>query len=94
MRQSAEGLRKAIAINRALEEFDVKVGKIWRDSARANNGLPNYLDVQDKIAALGSPLSDRQMADIQGAGTTSTAPASAAPTLIYDPKTRKMVPAR
>jgi hypothetical protein len=84
MIQSPEGLKQAIAINRKLEQFDQKVAEVWRNSARENRGIPNYLDVQDKIAALGSPLGDADMATIQPSATpaaSGAAPAStAAPT--------------
>lgn len=65
MTQSPEGLKQAIGINRKLEQFDSKVAEIWRNSARDNKGLPNYLDVQDKISALGSPLGEADLAAIQ-----------------------------
>lgn len=83
MIQSPEGLRQAIAINRKLEQFDMKVAQIWRESAAANRGIPNYLDVQNKIADLGSPLSPSDMAAIQPAGRP--APAAPAPTAASAP---------
>lgn len=76
MTQSPEGLKQAINISRKLEQFDQKVAEIYRESARANKGPPNYLDVQDKIAALGSPLGDREMAALRG-NSAATAPAPA-----------------
>lgn len=80
MTQSPEGLKLAIGISRSLEQYDQKVAQIYRESARANKGLPNYLDVQDKIAGLGSPLSDSQMGALGGQGNaTSAAPKAAAP---------------
>jgi hypothetical protein len=82
MTQSPEGLRMAIDISRRLEQFDQKVAQIYRDSARdpGNKGLPNYLDVQEKIAALGSPLTESQIMTL-GGGTVPAAAAakSAAP---------------
>lgn len=77
MIQSPEGLTQAIGINRKLEQFDQRVAEIWRNSARDNKGIPNYLDVQDKIAALGSPLGDGDMAAIQP--SSGAPPAAAAP---------------
>ncbi len=74
MTQSPEGFRKAVDISRSLEKFDFKVAQIYRDSARNNKGLPNYLEVQDKIAELGSPLSDDQMATISGTGSGASPP--------------------
>jgi hypothetical protein len=68
--QSPEGFRKAVGISRDLEKFDMNVAKIYRDSARQHGGVPNYLDVQDKIAALGSPLSDSQMATLSVASVS------------------------
>lgn len=69
MTQSVEGFKKAVDISRSLEKFDMKVAEIYRESAKKNpNGIPNYLEVQEKIAGLGSPLSDSQMAAIQGGG--------------------------
>lgn len=68
MTQSPEGLKMAIDISRKLELHDQKVAEIYRQSAReSKTGLPNYLEVQEKIVALGSPLSDNQMAAINGA---------------------------
>lgn len=78
MTQSPEGLKQAIDISRRLEQFDQRVAEIYRESARTNKGLPNYLEVQDKIAALGSPLSDNQIAAISG-GSASSAPAAPQP---------------
>jgi hypothetical protein len=75
MSQSPEGLKMAIDISRKLEQHDQKVAEIYRESAKANKGLPNYLEVQEKIAGLGSPLSDSHMAAISG----GSAPASPAP---------------
>lgn len=76
MTQSPEGLKAAIDISRKLEQFDQQVAQIYRDSAKANKGLPNYLEVQEKIAALGSPLSDSQMAALSGGSTQSAVPAA------------------
>jgi hypothetical protein len=76
MTQSPEGLKMAIDISRKLEQHDQKVAEIYRESAKSNKGMPNYLEVQEKIAALGSPLSDSHMAAISGG---SSAPASPAP---------------
>jgi hypothetical protein len=79
MTQSPEGLKQAIDISRRLEQFDQKVAEIYRESARTNKGLPNYLEVQDKIAALGSPLSDSQMAAIKSGSPVSAPKASSPP---------------
>jgi hypothetical protein len=83
MIQSPEGLQEAIGINRKLEQFDMQVAQIWRESAAANRGIPNYLDVQNKIADLGSPLSPGEMAAISsgksGAAPAPRPPAAAAP---------------
>ena len=81
MIQSPEGLKMAIDINRKLEQFDMGVARIWRESAAANRGIPNYLDVQNKIADLGSPLSPGEMAAISNgkAGAQPSAPAATAP---------------
>jgi hypothetical protein len=76
MIQSPEGLKQAIGINRKLEQFDMQVAQIWRESAAANRGIPNYLDVQNKIADLGSPLSPGEMAAISS-GKSGAAPAAA-----------------
>lgn len=80
MTQSPEGLKAAIDISRKLEQFDQQVAQIYRDSAKANKGLPNYLEVQEKIAGLGSPLSDSQMAALSGGSQpASSAPSQSAP---------------
>lgn len=89
MIQSPEGLKQAIGINRKLEQFDMHVAQIWRESAAANRGIPNYLDVQNKIADLGSPLSPGEMAAISsgksGAASAAPAPAAAAPAAARPP---------
>ena len=91
MTQSPDGLRQAIGIQRKLEQFDMSVATIYRDSARANKGLPDYLDVQDKIAALGSPLGDAEMAAMQPGGVppggAPAAPTSAASAASSKPAT-------
>lgn len=79
MTQSPEGLKMAIDISRKLEQFDMNVARIWRESAAANRGIPNYLDVQNKIADLGSPLSPGEMSAIAGGGGAQPPPAAAAP---------------
>jgi hypothetical protein len=80
MTQSPEGLKQAIGINRKLEQFDQQVAQIYRESAGAHNGLPNYLEVQEKIAKLGSPLSDRDMVAMSPAsGTGAAAPSGGKP---------------
>lgn len=76
MTQSPDGLKMAIDISRKLEQHDQKVAEIYRESAKANKGMPNYLDVQEKIAALGSPLSDAQMGAINGGPSAAPAPAA------------------
>src|SRR5581483_1185397 len=84
MIQSPEGLKMAIDINRKLEQFDMGVARIWRESAAANRGIPNYLDVQNKIADLGSPLSPGEMAAIS-AGKGGAAPVAPAPSAAAAP---------
>jgi hypothetical protein len=56
MADSPEGLAKAISMAVRLDDYDRKVAEIHRESARANGGNPNYLDVSERIAALGPPL--------------------------------------
>jgi hypothetical protein len=94
--QTPEGLKTAISISRKLEQWDIEASKIYRDSARKNNGLPNYLEVQDKLAELGNPLSVSERAAIGGDSGKSAAPATpaAAPTLRYNTKTRQMEPVK
>lgn len=77
MTQSPEGFKTAVGISRSLEKFDMDVAKIWRDSARKNNGIPNYLEVQDKISELGSPLNDSQMQTLRGAEAPVAKPTKA-----------------
>lgn len=90
MTQSPEGLKQAIEISRNLEKFDQRVAEIYRDSAKTNKGIPNYLDVQEKIAALGSPLTDGQMAAMSGGAAApsgskpSSAPSAPKPGAIQD----------
>lgn len=70
MTQSPEGLRMAINISRKLEQFDQQVAQIYRESAGANNGIPNYLQVQERIAKLGSPLGEKEMSAMGGGGSS------------------------
>lgn len=100
MTMSPEALTRAIDINRKLETFDMNVAKIYRDNARKNGGIPNYLEVQDQIAGLGSPLSDADHRLIQNAttkaaaagGGATAAPAAPAKTLRLNPATGQMEP--
>jgi hypothetical protein len=58
MKNSPEGIVKIIPMLERLDNYDIQVAKIFRDSAKANGGVPNYLDVSERIAALGPPMSD------------------------------------
>jgi hypothetical protein len=77
---SPEALSRSIQISRGLDEFDRKVAKIYRDSARSNSGVPNSVEVNDKIDALGSPLSLKDQRWLSSAGQGGAAPAASAPT--------------
>ena len=65
MANSPEGLAKAIAMATRLDDYDRKVAEIHRQSARANGGNPNYLDVSERIAALGPPLTPAEMSALE-----------------------------
>jgi hypothetical protein len=58
MKNSPEGIAKIIPMLERLDNYDIQVAKLFRDSAKANGGIPNYLDVSERIAALGPPMSD------------------------------------
>ena len=48
-----------------LDDYDRKVAQIHRDVAQSNGGLPDYIEAQQRIAALGPPLSPQQMRALQ-----------------------------
>jgi hypothetical protein len=62
MKNSPEGIVKIIPMLERLDNYDIQVAKLFRDSAKANGGIPNYLDVSERIAALGPPMSDEEKA--------------------------------
>jgi hypothetical protein len=80
MTQDPAALRSGIEIAKRLDQYDMQVARIYRDSAaKDKNGLPNYLEVQNKIGELGPPLTARDYAVIKQYGEGKATPASAAP---------------
>ncbi len=77
--QSPEGLARAIAISRKLDDYDRKVAQIYRDSARKNQGVPNGIDVNDEIEKLGSPLSSSDAGFLKTGTPSAAASADSAP---------------
>lgn len=81
-----DGARLIIAANRALNAYDKQVLSIYRESARANGGTPNPVDIDEKIAALAPPTQLPEMRQIigriqatQAQNQPGAAPPSAAP---------------
>ncbi len=65
MTTSPEGLEQALAIGKRLDDYDRQVAQIHREVAKQNGGRPNYLEAQQRIAALGPPLSAAETAALE-----------------------------
>ncbi len=59
---SHEGNLRLLDLSERLDNYDLQVAKIYRDSARKNGGAPDPVEVHDKIAELPPPLSTREEA--------------------------------
>ncbi|QCG94966.1 hypothetical protein E6C67_14120 [Azospirillum sp. TSA2s] len=64
-----EGNRKVIDLMKRLDAHDTEVARVYRENARKNGGIVDPVSVAEEVAALGSPLSQREMSDLQRAGT-------------------------
>lgn len=60
-----EALAQMIQIGQRLDNYDRQVAQIHRDVARESGGLPNFIEAQQRIAALGPPLSPEETAALQ-----------------------------
>lgn len=87
MATTAEGLAEAIKLMQQLDDYDRKVSTIHRQVADKNGGLPNLLEAQRQVEALGPPLSAQQEAALErlrqppagaapGGGANATKPAN------------------
>lgn len=63
-----EGNRKVIDLMKRLDAHDLEVARVYRENARKNGGIVDPVSVAEEVAALGSPLSSREMSDLQKAG--------------------------
>lgn len=83
MTNSPEMLVKAIDIAKRLDDYDRAVAQIHRDAAKDNKGLPHLIDAQQRVAALGPPLSPGEMVALEsikkGEAPKATAPAAQSP---------------
>jgi hypothetical protein len=61
-----------------LDRFDIAVAKIYRDNARKNGGVPNYLEVSEQISALGPPITDDELIALQDLKSSIRQPAGPA----------------
>lgn len=64
-----EGNRKVIDLLRRLDFHDVEAARVYRENARKNGGIVDPVSVAEEIAALGSPLSQRELTDLQKSGS-------------------------
>ena len=77
MSQTPEGLTNAIRMMQQLDDYDRKVSEIHRQVADKNGGLPNILEAQRRVEALGPPLTPAQqtaLERLQQGGAPATAP--------------------
>jgi len=77
MSQTPEGLTNAIRMMQQLDDYDRKVSEIHRQVADKNGGLPNILEAQRRVEALGPPLTPAQqtaLEQLQQGGAPATAP--------------------
>jgi len=77
MSQTPEGLTNAISMMQQLDDYDRKVSEIHRQVADKNGGLPNILEAQRRVEALGPPLTPAQqtaLERLQQGGTPATTP--------------------
>lgn len=65
MSQSPEGISKIIGQLQRLDDYDMKVAQLYRENARKNGGVPNYLEVTEQIAQLPPALSEGEMYALQ-----------------------------
>jgi hypothetical protein len=75
MSMTPEGLTDAIRMMQQLDDYDRKVSEIHRQVADKNQGLPNLLEAQRRVEALGPPLTAQQEAALE----RLRQPAAAAP---------------
>lgn len=101
MTQSPEGFRQAVGMAQRLNEYEIAAAKIWQEEARAApHGVPDYRNVQDKLMALGPPLTSDEVASLQSLSNKEAAgpqmPAAApvtpaAPVRYRNPKTGETI---
>jgi hypothetical protein len=60
-----EGLTDAIRMMQQLDDYDRKVSEIHRKVADQNKGLPNLLEAQRQVEALGPPLTTAQQTALE-----------------------------
>lgn len=66
-----EGARQAIAMLRALDNYEMRIASIYRQNARANGGQPNAVSVREEIARF---VSENQPPDVQAIIETLSGP--------------------
>jgi len=82
MAMSPGGLARAIQIANSLDEYDKKVAAIHRQVYKEGGNVPNAVEAQTRIAALGPPLTPDQYAALYSPGGTvapTAAPNNPAP---------------
>jgi hypothetical protein len=80
MKQTPETIAWGIDTLRRLDDYDRAVAKVYRDVAQ-ERGAPDPIEVQQRIAKLGPPLSPGEMSALEGvrAGKGSAAQPAEAP---------------
>jgi hypothetical protein len=90
-----EGLTDAIRMMQQLDDYDRKVSEIHRQVADKNKGLPNLLEAQRQVEALGPPLTAAQQTALerlqqQPAAATPPAASGAPRERVWNPKTNRL----
>lgn len=59
---SPEGVQQILGMLERLDRYDIEVAKIWRENARKNGGVPNYVEVSEEIMSLPPPMTPQEEA--------------------------------
>lgn len=71
---SPEGMVKIIGMLDRLDKYDIAVARIYRENAKKNNGVPNYVEISEELAALGPPMTDDEriaLESVRGEGASN-----------------------
>jgi hypothetical protein len=62
MTNSPEAIVKTIQMLDRLDRYEIQVAEIYRNNARKNGGVPNYLEISESVAQLGPPMTEDEKA--------------------------------